>query len=196
MTGPQPPDVGRRIRTLRATRGFSLRGLAERSGLSVNAVSLIERGQSSPTVSSLHRLATALGVRVVDMFGGADRQTVVFMKAGEGSTSQIGGAQIENLASGLAGQRLEPYLVALRPGAGSGGDTIAHDGQELVFGLAGRVDYTVGDEVFAVGPGDALLFDARQPHQWCNVTWEPTRFLLVLETPQGMPAPISQHAEE
>ena len=60
--------VGQNIRELRTKRKLSLRALAELSGLSTNAISLIERGDNSPTVSSLHSLATALGVPVTAFF--------------------------------------------------------------------------------------------------------------------------------
>ena len=54
--------VGQCIRELRTKKSLSLRALAELSNLSTNAISLIERGDNSPTVSSLHSLATALNV--------------------------------------------------------------------------------------------------------------------------------------
>lgn len=61
-------NVGQRIRRLREQRQLSLRALARLCGLSTNAISLIERGENSPTVSSLHALATALGVSITDFF--------------------------------------------------------------------------------------------------------------------------------
>lgn len=190
-----PPDVGRRIRELRERRGLSLRVLAEQSGLSANAVSLIERGQSSPTVSTLHRLAAALGVQIVDFFGAQEEARVVFVRAAERGRTQTPGALVESLATGLAGQRIEPFLVTLEPGAGSGGEPITHGGQELVLGLAGRVDYTVNEQVYQVGEGDALLFEASLPHYWCNPTWETARILLVLEAIEGGRVPLLPHLE-
>lgn len=190
-----PPDVGRRVRELRELRGLSLRALAELSGLSINAISLIERGQSSPTVSSLHRLAAALGVRIVDFFGAEEAENVVFVRASERRRTRTEGTLIETLATGLAGQRIEPFLVTLERGAGSGGEPITHAGQELVLGLSGRVDYTVDGRTYALGDGDALLFEASLPHYWCNPTWEEARILLVLEVPEGRGAPLLPHLE-
>ncbi len=60
--------VGQRIRELRTGQGLSLRALAALSNLSTNAISLIERGDNSPTVSSLHSLATALAVPITAFF--------------------------------------------------------------------------------------------------------------------------------
>ena len=52
MTDQEQIDVGGRIRGLRNEMGLSLRAMAKRSGLSVNAISRIERGESSPPVVS------------------------------------------------------------------------------------------------------------------------------------------------
>jgi len=195
MTEEAPPAVGRRIRELREQQGLSLRTLAEKSGLSVNAVSLIERGLSSPTVSSLHRLAAALGVRIVSLFGPEEESQVVFVQAEQRGKTSLPGALIESLGTGLAGQRIQPFLVTLESGAGSGGDPITHGGQELVLGLSGRVDYTVNGQVYHIGEGDALLFEASLPHYWCNVTWEPARILLILEAMEGRDILLLKHLE-
>jgi len=58
------PDVGAQVQALRQKRGLSLRTLAELCKLSPNTISLIEHGDSSPSVSTLHRLATALKVPI------------------------------------------------------------------------------------------------------------------------------------
>ena len=61
-------SVGQRIRFLRNQRGHTLRDLADRCDLSVNAISRIERGKTSPTLSSMHRIAEALRVPITDFF--------------------------------------------------------------------------------------------------------------------------------
>lgn len=61
--------IGDAVRRLRHERGLTLKQLAERAGLSISQISQIERAESSPSLSSLYRLATALDVRVQDLFG-------------------------------------------------------------------------------------------------------------------------------
>jgi transcriptional regulator with XRE-family HTH domain len=195
MVEESPPAVGRRVKLLREQRGLSLRTLAEKSGLSINAVSLIEHGQSSPTVASLHRLAAALEVRIVDFFGSEEEAKVVFVRADQGGRTQTPGALVESLGTGLAAQRIQPFLVTLQPGAGRGAEPIDHAGQELVFGLEGRLDYTVNGHTYSLDKGDALLFDASLPHFWRNSGQSSARFLLVLEAPEGHGAPLLPHLE-
>lgn len=55
------------IRTLRKERGLSQDALAERAGLHRNSISLIERGESQPTVDTLFRLADGLGISAVEL---------------------------------------------------------------------------------------------------------------------------------
>jgi transcriptional regulator with XRE-family HTH domain len=55
------------IRTLRKERGLSQETLAERAGLHRNSISLIERGESQPTVDTLFRLANGLGISAVEL---------------------------------------------------------------------------------------------------------------------------------
>src|SRR5438876_10968641 len=60
--------IAHRVRELRDTQGFSLDALAERSGVSRSNISLIERGQSSPTAAVLDKLAAGLGVTLASLF--------------------------------------------------------------------------------------------------------------------------------
>ena len=60
--------IARRVRELRAERDLSLAELAERSGVSRSNISLIERGESSPTATVLDKLSAALGVTVASLF--------------------------------------------------------------------------------------------------------------------------------
>src|SRR5512139_3830154 len=75
-------NVGKRLSELREARNISMRALAARSGLSANALSMIERGRASPSVSTLYKLSDALGVSITAFFGTeADKKQVVFLKA-------------------------------------------------------------------------------------------------------------------
>src|SRR3954452_7257559 len=60
--------VAERVRELRAARGLSLDALAGRCGVSRSMISLIERGESSPTAAVLEKLAAGLGVTLPSLF--------------------------------------------------------------------------------------------------------------------------------
>jgi transcriptional regulator with XRE-family HTH domain len=178
------PNVGMRLRALRNERGLSLRALAERCGLSINAISQIERGENSPTVSSLHRLATALGVSIRELFQEETRQTTVFVKRDLGLQAESNGVVMESLGIGLYNQQLEPFRITIEPGAGNGHDPVTHRGEEFIHCLEGRVDYVVGDRLYRLESGDSLLFDAAQEHVYRNPLSTPATILLIFQTSQ------------
>ncbi len=73
-------NVATSLRELREARGISMRTLATKSGLSANALSMIERGKTSPSVSTLYKLADALGVSITAFFGTENKKSqVVFL---------------------------------------------------------------------------------------------------------------------
>jgi transcriptional regulator with XRE-family HTH domain len=106
-------NVGQRIRALREAEGLSLRALAERCGLSINAISQIERGENSPTVSSLHLLASALNVSIADLFKDDRQQTVLYVRPDERLRTEARGVRMESLGIGLANQQIEPFVVTV-----------------------------------------------------------------------------------
>ena len=63
-------DLLRRYQAFRKARGLTLKQMARRTNLSVSLLSQIERAESSASVSSLFKVATALDVRLTDLFGG------------------------------------------------------------------------------------------------------------------------------
>lgn len=193
MKEQKPPDVGAQVRALRQQRGMSMRGLAELCSLSPNTISLIERGTTSPSVSTLHQLATALGVPITLLFEQQREQaSVIHSLPGERSFSGSSSLLMESLGSGLEEQTLQPFLVTLKPGADSGLDIMAHEGHELVYCLQGQVEYRIQDRGYHLVAGESLLFDALLPHCWRNTAQEPAIFLLIFET-QAQGVSIEQH---
>jgi uncharacterized cupin superfamily protein/DNA-binding Xre family transcriptional regulator len=175
------PNVGMRLRALREKQGWSLRELAERCGLSFNAVSRIERGENSPTVSTLHQLATAFSVSITTFFEDAHEQATVLVRRERRLGSSADGMSMESLGIGLPDQQLEPFLVTVEPGAGNGRNPIAHSGEEFVHCLEGSVIYCVNDRAYELRAGDSLLFEAAQPHSFHNPGKRVARLIMVFQ---------------
>ena len=173
--------VGKRLKDLRTRRGFSLRELADRSGLSINTLSLIENGKSSPSVSTLQQLARALDVPIAVFFESEPvEKQIVFTPADQRPTSALGKTEMENLGKDLAGSHVQPFVITLKPGAGSGERAIVHTGHEFVFCLAGSIHYKIEENEFVLKQGDSLVFEAHLPHCWTNDSDETAQLLLIL----------------
>jgi transcriptional regulator with XRE-family HTH domain len=194
MTEQASPNVGARLRDLRQQRGLSLRALAELCELSPNTISLIERGATSPSVSTLQRLATALGTPITSFFAEEpERTSVIFTQASERIRSGSASVTLESLGYGLEEQACDPFYVTLKGGASSGRQVMTHVGSELVFCLKGIVDYEVAGEHYRLEPGDSLLFRAELPHRWSNPNSEPVLFLMIMQAAEEREERVDQH---
>ena len=187
-------NVGQRIRSIREERGLSIRGLARLSGMSANALSMIERGRSSPSVSTLYKVAGALEIPVTVLFR-ADTETteIVFKKA----SGRIRVPFTRGLWEGLGGEQfkgpVEPFALTLESGSNSGPYPILHSGHEFVLCLRGQLEYIVEDQHYLLEPGDTLLFTSQLRHRWRNPGSTVTNAIIVLSGFEEGESPSQHH---
>ena len=193
----QPPtevQVGRRIRELRTRSGLSLRALADRSGLNINTLSLVENGKSSPSVSTLQQLAQALDVHISTFFETEPTlKHVVFTPRDQRPHAVVGSTQMQNLGKDLYGSVVQPFVVTLKPGMGSGERLIVHTGHEFVYCLEGIARYQIDGAEYVLRAGDSLVFEAHLPHCWENHGDSTTQILLVLLPSDERDQPAGRH---
>lgn len=187
-------DVGGNLRRLRDERGLTLRTLAEKSGLAINTLSLIEKGKSSPSVSTLQQLATAFEVPITVFFEAqAPRERVAYVKADHRPRASFDCGILEDLGAGSGIQAVEPFVVTLEANAGSGPREIVHTGYEFVYCLEGRIAYTIDRHTYLLEPGDSLLFESHLPHHWQDMSQSGSRSILVLYPTDERDAPTERH---
>ncbi len=179
-------DVGQRLKQLREEQNISMRGLAVKSGLSANALSMIERGKTSPSVSTLYKLSDALGVPITEFFSHQlEKQEVVFLKSNERTHIAFNRGNMEGLGGEQFVGKVSPFLVNLENGASSGLVPMSHTGHEFVFCLRGKLEYRVEKQNYILESGDSLLFAAQLKHSWRSSGGNVTTALII----------ISDHAE-
>lgn len=173
--------VGGRLRELRKERGMSIRAVAKESGLSSNALSMIERGRSSPSVSTLYKVARAMKVPITTFF--KEKQSgreIVFKKSQNRSKVSFTRGVWEGLGGEEFTGRVEPFVITLESGANSGRYRMYHSGHEFVLCLGGELEYEVADQLFILGAGDSLLFAAKMGHRWRNVGKSTVKVLIII----------------
>jgi transcriptional regulator with XRE-family HTH domain len=174
-------QVGEAIRGIRHARRMTLRGLARASSLSPNALSMIERGQSSPSVSTLYRVAEALAIPISRLFRVEEKRLpVVFCRSAERTRLPIPHGLWEGLGGESFDGPVQPMVLTLETGGNSGPSALAHAGHEFVYCLRGQLMYQVDDSSFLLEPGDSLLFRAYRVHRWRNPGRTVTEALLLL----------------
>jgi transcriptional regulator with XRE-family HTH domain len=186
-TKPAEMLIGLKIRELRNQRGYSLRTLADRSGLNINTLSLVEKGKCSPSIGTLQLLARALEVHITAFFESEPVSTrVVFTSHKHRPEATLYNTHMQNLGKDLAGSAVQPFIVTLEPGAGSGDRMLVHAGHEFVYCLRGKVLYVINEIVYILAPGDSVVFESDLPHQWKNIDENQSQFILILY-PAGQP---------
>ncbi|MGA8747138.1 MAG: XRE family transcriptional regulator [Solirubrobacterales bacterium] len=182
--GPPTETLGLRIKALRDAMGLSLRDLAERSGVSAQMLSQVERAETSPTLAVAGRIASGLELTLSQLLRLDEAQNVLVSRAAGRRRSERGGHRVEELTPPLPGQRADVSLHLLKPGASTGGrgDPPMHEpgSRETAVVLSGRLGLIVEGSRHELRAGDSVTFDADLPHHFENEGDEPTRFLAVI----------------
>ena len=182
--------IASRVSSLRAGNALSLDALAEASGVSRSMISLIERGESSPTAVVLEKLAIGLGVTLASLFELAPNQT----NADTGPVSRRK-QQIEwqDPASGYKRRNVSPFGPAqpvqivdvhFPAGARVTFDTglLAVKATQHIWILDGEMQITVGTDVHRLREGDCLWMSLDIPRVFHNPTKKAARYAVVLHT--------------
>lgn len=171
-------NLGEKIKDLRERRNMSLRDLSKKSGVSANALSLIERNKTSPTVSTLLAVANAFSTKLNDFFSEPEEEKgdyVVYKR------SQRGESDIQQLAANLKGQNLNPVMLRLAPREKFAKEVCVHPGDEFVYCLSGSLECEIGDERVRLDAGDAVTYKGAIPHRINNPSEDVSSALVVFE---------------
>lgn len=174
--------VGQAIRRAREAAGLSMRALARASDMSQPFLSQVEKGETSPSLSSLYRLAHALGLPPSQLMPPVSApRGVSVLRQGEGRelrVSDVPEAASGRLLSGGAGHLLEVVEYRVEPGADLG-SWFESDGEMTVYVIDGEVEVTLEHEgSWRLGAGDAISHPADIRHRWAVVGDGSARILL------------------
>jgi transcriptional regulator with XRE-family HTH domain len=178
--------LGGRIRAAREAAGLTLRSLAEATGLSQPFLSRLERGQVSASIANLLEIARALGLSVAALLEGEAPAPARRWAVHRGGAMPGDGYSFRQLAPALRRRRMDAFVLDFPPGRAQE-LVVAHEGEELLYVLEGRVRFRFGAEEALLGPGDAVQFDSSLPHSAANVGPTPARLLMVATPARGEP---------
>ena len=181
------PDqqLGYKIMELRRRARLSLREAARRSGLSPSHLSLVERGEISPTVSTLRKIADALGVAFLDLFENSGESGSPVIRRGQWRSVYSGASNLTFylLVDKARKSSLEPMYMILGKGAVSGEEPHSHPGEEFLFVVKGRLEITIEGDRYILKRNDSICFDSYRPHQYRNMANGNTELILVVTPP-------------
>jgi len=186
--GKQPAGLGIRLHHARMVRGITLKQLAAEADCSESMLSKIENDRAAPSFGTLHRIATALGTNISELYAPVDAKgDQVVSRAGERPVLMT-----DNLRTGkgLELERLIPYsrehllqgnIHRIAPGGGS--EAIVHAGEEIGYVLEGEIELVIDGRRFRAGRGDSFHFRSELPHAYRNIGSKTARVLWISTPP-------------
>lgn len=183
--------IAKRVRSLRKQRGYALEALAERSGVSRSMISLVERGESSPTAAILNKLADALGVSLASLFS---------VEAHEAAAQPLARHAEQPVwkdpASGYVRQLISPsgfespiqlVEVIFPPGETVIFETLVRTiaTHQQVWLFDGAMDVTIDDATWRLQAGDCLAMVLGQRIVFHNPASTSARYAVALTTIQN-----------
>lgn len=165
-----PLEVGARLRAVREQAGLSQRELARRAGVTNSTVSLIEQDAHSPSLASLHRILSAVPISMADFFAlPSSQQNALFYDLRDLAVVTRGEADLRVMAAERRDKQLQLFFERYQPGAGTGDEPVAHDGETAALVVTGTIEVITGEirRVLRRGGGYHLL--GRQPYRLRNI---------------------------
>lgn len=170
--------LGETLKKLRESSGISVRTLAARAGFSASFISQVENDQASPSIASLERIASALGVGLVEFFDdtSSTAPSVVHPAERRNLTSVWSRASIEALSD--AGSAINAVMITIAPGGRSSSEPHSHKGDEFAIVFDGEITLTLGGATMSLRRGDAISFSSATAHRWQNEGTAPAQLLI------------------
>jgi transcriptional regulator with XRE-family HTH domain len=176
--------IARRVHTLRQQRSLSLEALSARCNVSKSMISLIERGESSPTATVLERLAAGLGVALASLFDDDATPSCPLSRRDDQLhwRDPASGYVRRNLSPPNHPSPLQLVAVELPPGARVMYDSAARATElhQQVVVLDGVVEATSGDDVVRLQAGDCLAMRLDRNNGYHNPGRRTARYIVAI----------------
>ncbi|HIL42548.1 MAG TPA: cupin domain-containing protein [Gammaproteobacteria bacterium] len=170
--------LGGRLRLRRKKLKLSMKEVAISSGLSIGFISQVERGLTSPSLTSLTAIANFLRSDVTNFLSQPkSKSSITRHQERDVYTINKNGLQYERLSDSFPGHTLNSVIIHEMPGHRS--ESISHEGEEFFFILEGAITIYIDGVVNILEAGDSLHFDSSRSHSAWNHTNKVTTVLHV-----------------
>jgi transcriptional regulator with XRE-family HTH domain len=160
------------LRAIRNTRQLTIKGVAEKAGVSSSLLSQIERNRISPSLDTLLHILEVYGVPPHKFFKDYEiDSTVEIIREDERKIYQRKGFKYETLcgdSQAKGNHSFNAFFLELAPGQQRGDANDGHLGRELGIVVQGHARLIYGEESYDLHPGDSVSFFSRIPHVIIN----------------------------
>lgn len=186
--------LGEKLRAARTNSGVAMSVLADKVGVSKSMISQIEKGRTQPSITTLRRVAKALGVPIASFFLGPDLpvssetdrfgQRLVVRKS-QRKHLRIPNSKIRySLLVPDLNRRLEILWGHIPPETEAlGEDPSTHSGEECIVCIEGSLVMEIDSERFVLQAGDSIAFDPSRMHRIANPAMKPAAIVVCVTPP-------------
>jgi uncharacterized cupin superfamily protein len=173
--------LGNSLRFLRQQKRVSLRALGARTDFTASFLSQIENGQCSPSISSMEKIANALGVTLGEFFLSVNKQVVNIVRSGDRvhKARDWSRSGIASLCSLSGTSQFQAFMISLRPGGITGKHATPSISDEFAIVFEGSVILKLEDKEQTLERGDAATLIAGTGRQWRNESQGLTQILII-----------------
>lgn len=168
-----PYHFGEKLRKVREHKGYTLKIVAQKAGVSESLVSQIERNHVSPAIDTLLALADVLDINLEYLFEEYRKERpVLVVHADERPSIDEGGILYEELAHPAINDKdnsIEAYMLKIPVGSHTHRGSYGHIGRELGLIKNGRAKLTYENKEYILEEGDSVSFSAAVPHLLENI---------------------------
>lgn len=159
--------MGALIRARRRQLNMTLQEVCRAAEISGGYLSQIERDFAVPTITTLSRISSALGVSL-EFFIARPKPTDCVTHSEQRQNFAIGGSDIryERLGAEFAGHVLSSFIMTIPPGYRS--ERVTHSGEETFFVIDGSLDLSLDNDEITLKAGDSAHYKANRLHGWSN----------------------------
>lgn len=161
--------IGKRLKKTRQNRNMTLDELAEVTGVSKPMLGQIERGQSSPTVTTLWKIATGMKIPFSSFLQeqGAE-YTVVDLQERDVLIEENGAMKVYTLFAFDPIRSCEAFYIEFESGCKHMSDKHNDGVEEYIFVIHGKLDMVLNGTEITLGERQAVRFEANIPHSYMN----------------------------
>ncbi|WP_243767412.1 helix-turn-helix domain-containing protein [Paenibacillus agricola] len=168
-------ELGNKIKKLRTEQNRNLMDIANVCGFSKSLLSKIENGKTIPPISTLIKIADALGTKVSILLDDQQQSGTIYTtkEASEARMTKTDrGYSFFTFAVERSEKLMQPFLFISRKDENDSKNLYSHNGEEFIFILEGEMRYKVGNVEYMLKPGDSLYFDSIEKHTLMPITDE------------------------
>jgi transcriptional regulator with XRE-family HTH domain len=178
--------IARRVRALRTELGITLDTLAAKCDVSRSMISLVERGESSPTAVVLEKIATGLGVALASLFEDWAAPANPVSRRGDRTPwrDPQSGYVRRNISPANFPSPIQIVEVVMPAGARVAYETGARDTNihQQIWVREGDIEVTAGNATHRLGEDDCLAMQLNEPTAFHNPTGKPARYIVIVAT--------------